>query len=196
MAHPFCPNPACRQSSTAAPRRTPLRCALGHTGRILRRVASCTCSQTLFLPKPSTGTAQTTPAGELCYAEPPPPLTSPLQASQNPNHPIGSLHVPQAPSQAKRHPVSSSGTPVSLSPALRRRGGTPPAPFRRRSSPSSPRPLDQKLAATIRSSALKTQAIRSGSNDPDRRVPLQPGKLHKEPLGFSGFNPRSSCIEN
>ena len=156
MAHPFCPNPACRQSSTAAPRRTPLRCALGHTGRILRRVASCTCSQTLFLPKPSTGTAQTTPAGELCYAEPPPPLTSPLQASQNPNNPIGSLHVPLAPSQAKRHPVSSSGMPVSLSPALRRRGGTPPLRRQRRRLPRPNRSQPSDLAST--------PEIRSGSS--------------------------------
>ena len=196
MAHPFCPNPACRQSSTAAPRRTPLRCALGYTGRILGRFASCACSQTLFLLKPSTGTPQTPPAGELCYAEPPPPLTSPLQASQNPNNPIGSLHVPLAPSQAKRHPVSSSGTPVTLSPALRHRGGTPLAPLRRRSSPSSPGPLDQKLAATIRSSALKTQAIRSGSNDPDRRVPLRPGLFAKETLGSFRFNPQSCAVQN
>ena len=76
---------------------------------------------------------------------------------------------------------------------LRRlRGRAPPrsvvSAAARASNP--PRPFDPKQAAKIRSSGLKTQAIRSGSNDPDRRVPLRPGSFSKEPLHFLLFNPR------
>jgi len=77
---------------------------------------------------------------------------------------------------------------------LRRlRGRAPPrsvvSAAARASNP--PRPFDPKQAAKIRSSGLKTQAIRSGSNDLDRRVPLRPGLFAKETLESFRFNPRS-----
>jgi len=62
--HPFGPDPARRRPSAAAPRRAPLRCALGPAGSILGRVASCACAQTLFPAEPSAGTARTPSAGD------------------------------------------------------------------------------------------------------------------------------------
>ena len=64
-AHPFGPDPARRRPSAAAPRRAPLRCALGPAGSILGRVASCACAQTPFPAEPSVGTARTPPAGDV-----------------------------------------------------------------------------------------------------------------------------------
>ena len=77
----------------------------------------------------------------------------------------------------------------------RRRGEESPGDPRRRCSRDGPEPFDREPAPTIRSSALKTQAIRSGSNDPDRRVPLRLGLFAKETLGSFRFNPQSDLIQ-
>ena len=132
VAHNGTQATARRRSSTAAPRRTPLRYALGHIGHSLGRVTSCACSQALFLPKPSTGTAQTAPTGELRRPEPPWSPNLVLRTSPEPNNPLGSLPVPLAFSQAKLHLFLSPERRISFPPAVRRRGAglrrVPPPP--------------------------------------------------------------------
>ena len=62
-----------------------------------------------------------------------------------------------------------------------RRGAELRRPIAAAPARESCQPSDPRSAALIRSSALKTQTIRSGSNDPDRHVPLRLSFLHKSP---------------
>ena len=189
MAHPFCPNPACRQSSTAAPRRTPLRCALGHTGRILGRVASCACSQTLFLPKPSTGTAQTSTGRRALLR----------RAATTLDLPAPGLSEPQQPH--RKFTRATSSLPGQAAPRFELwnanfafSGAAPPrehaaGAFRRRSRPFSLGPLDQRPTPTIRTGLDQIWTTRSRSSGRESCIPVRPVLFAKEPLPFVNINP-------
>ena len=155
--HPFGPDPARRRPSAATPRRAPLRCAIGPAGRILGRVASCACAQTLFPAEPSAGTARTPPAGDV------PPrraASTPCTLLRPPQHPAFHssglripLSCPTAKSQLKPTPgvldlansgepgtSAAAGTPTPASRSAARTSKSPVHPIRNR----RPR-LDRRL---------------------------------------------------
>jgi len=131
--HPFGPDPARRRHSAAAPRRAPLRCAIGPAGRILGRVASCACAQTLFPAEPSAGTARTPSAGDAA-------APSRLHAV----HPAPSPAAPRFPLQWITHaslmPHGQTGAQTE--------SGSPQFPFSGRPPPRSRAPASRAAAPT------------------------------------------------
>ena len=149
--------------------------------------------------EPSPNFVQTLAPANLMAAEPPSPSRSLPRAQtayffciQWITHGVRSIPDPRSLRFCPGTP--DSGAPVRFFPT-RRRGEEFPGNPRRRCSRDGPEPFDREPAPPIRSSALKTQAIRSGSNGPDLRVPLRPGSFSKETLIFCQINPQPRLIQ-
>ena len=81
-------------------------------------------------------------------------------------------------------------------PAIPRRGSTPPARSTAAPRPNPPDPSDLIRTPTIRTCFDLIWTVRFGSSSRNPCVPVRPGTFVKETLRFSIINPPSSSFQN
>ena len=104
--------------------------------------------------------------------------------------------VPSWPKRRSFCPPEGRDCSTPANPSVHRRRKPSPAGEHRRSrARSRSGPSDPRSKRRIRSRSDRVRAVRSRSNSLDPRVPLRPGRLDKEPLGFLRINPQSALVQ-